>query len=311
MDASFISVVICTHNPREDYLRRVLDALRAQKLPAEQWELLLIDNASKDPLDLKWDLSWHSRARHIREDELGLTPARLRGIKESNGELIVFVDDDNVLAPDYLSVANRIAAEFPHIATWSGRIEPDFEVAPPAFVRRFWSYLALDHVPHSFWANMVDDWCRVPCGAGMCVRTSIAKDYHAALTNHPLRRALDRKGDSLASCGDTDLALHACDSGFGYGRFAELKVTHLIPARRVKLSYLLALEESLAASTQILRYCREGVLPVVPSGSRRWLGRFRRLVTMRPLDRSIINARIRGAETALVQIHAALDRSGQ
>ena len=42
-----ISAIICTHNPRPDYLRRVLDALKAQTLPKEQWELLLIDNASK------------------------------------------------------------------------------------------------------------------------------------------------------------------------------------------------------------------------------------------------------------------------
>ena len=52
-----ISVIICTHNPREDYLRRVLKALRAQSLSAEQWELLLIDNASKEPLAAAWDLS--------------------------------------------------------------------------------------------------------------------------------------------------------------------------------------------------------------------------------------------------------------
>jgi hypothetical protein len=48
-------------------LRRVLDALKAQTLPKEQWELLLIDNASKEPLAESWDLSWHPHARHIRE----------------------------------------------------------------------------------------------------------------------------------------------------------------------------------------------------------------------------------------------------
>jgi hypothetical protein len=40
------SVVICTHNSRLIYLRRVLEALRSQTLPLEQWELLLIDNAT-------------------------------------------------------------------------------------------------------------------------------------------------------------------------------------------------------------------------------------------------------------------------
>ena len=41
------SVIICTHNPRSDYLRRVLDALKAQTLLREQWELLLIDNGPR------------------------------------------------------------------------------------------------------------------------------------------------------------------------------------------------------------------------------------------------------------------------
>src|ERR1022692_4717847 len=96
------SVIICTHNPRPDYLRRTLDALKAQTLPKEQWELLLIDNASKEPLADTWDLSWHPQARHIREEALGLTRARLCGISQSKGELLVFVDDDNVLSADYL-----------------------------------------------------------------------------------------------------------------------------------------------------------------------------------------------------------------
>src|SRR3989442_702908 len=92
-----ISVIICTHNPRPDYLERVLEALKAQTLSSEQWELVLVDNASRDQLSSWVQLSWHPQARCIRENELGLTPARLRGISEAVGKLFVFVDDDNVL----------------------------------------------------------------------------------------------------------------------------------------------------------------------------------------------------------------------
>ena len=45
-----ISVIICAHNPRPDSLRRVLDSLAAQTLSKERWELLIVDNASEDPL---------------------------------------------------------------------------------------------------------------------------------------------------------------------------------------------------------------------------------------------------------------------
>ena len=37
-----LSVIICTHNPRSDYLRRVLKALSEQTLLKERWEMLLI-----------------------------------------------------------------------------------------------------------------------------------------------------------------------------------------------------------------------------------------------------------------------------
>src|SRR4051812_93219 len=97
-----ISVVLCTHNPRPDFLARTLGSLRAQNLALSQWELVIVDNHSANPLSSLVDLSWHPNGRIIREDELGLTPARLRGIAETHGEILVFVDDDNVLQSDYL-----------------------------------------------------------------------------------------------------------------------------------------------------------------------------------------------------------------
>ena len=61
-----LSVIICTFNPRRDYLTRVLIALKRQSLPMVQWDLVLIDNASNIPLDDTYDLSWHISARLIR-----------------------------------------------------------------------------------------------------------------------------------------------------------------------------------------------------------------------------------------------------
>src|SRR5271168_5062239 len=97
-----LSVIICSHNPRPDYLQRTLDGLKSQTLPKQQWELLLVDNRSKDRLSERWDLSWHPYGRHVREEELGLTAAMLTGIREARGRILIVVDDDNVLASDYL-----------------------------------------------------------------------------------------------------------------------------------------------------------------------------------------------------------------
>jgi hypothetical protein len=61
-----VSVIICTHNPRPDHLQRVLNALKAQTLPKEQWQLVLIDNASREPLADQLDVRCHPHTRHPR-----------------------------------------------------------------------------------------------------------------------------------------------------------------------------------------------------------------------------------------------------
>lgn len=46
---SLVSIIIPTKNWR-DYLKRALNGPKARTSPMEQWELLLIDNASKESL---------------------------------------------------------------------------------------------------------------------------------------------------------------------------------------------------------------------------------------------------------------------
>src|SRR5689334_22435941 len=138
------SVIICAHNPRHSYLSRVLEALQNQTLQRERWELVLVDNASDARLIDSFDLRWHPNGRHVREEVLGLTQARLRGISETRSDLIIFVDDDNVLDADYLEQAARIAAERPYLGAWGGRILPEFEVPPAKWTEPWWGLLAVE-----------------------------------------------------------------------------------------------------------------------------------------------------------------------
>jgi glycosyltransferase involved in cell wall biosynthesis len=265
-----LSVIICSHNPRRDYLSRVLEALRAQTLPVEQWELIIVDNASELPLAEEWDLSWHPLARHIREDELGLTPARLRGIAEARGELLVFVDDDNVLDPDYLQTALEIDQEFPFLGAWGGNIRGEFEAEPEEWVRSLTIYLVRE-VSKPVWSNNPNDPGAGPYGAGLCVRRSVATAYAERLLFNPARRQLDRTGSKLSSCGDSDLILTSCDMGQGFGSFPQLRLTHLIPENRLQAEYLIRLKQGIEASVILLRYFRTGALPLEPSTLRTWL----------------------------------------
>ena len=246
------SVVVCTHNPRPDYFARCLDALEAQSLPYEAWELIVVDNLSRDPLAGRLDLSWHGGARIVREETLGLTPARLRGIRESSGETLVFVDDDNVLDPDFLEVALRVAKERPHLGAWSGQCRPSFETPPPEWTRRYWGNLCIREFDEDVWSNLPRLPETMPAGAGLCVRRAVARRYLQLHEEGARAFQFDRTGSSLVSGGDQDLAACACDLGFGVGLIAALGLDHLIPPERLTADYLERLAEGIHLSATVL-----------------------------------------------------------
>jgi glycosyltransferase involved in cell wall biosynthesis len=299
----FFSVIICTHNPRHDYIDKVLMALQAQTLPLENWELLLIDNASESLLSSELDLTWHPQSRHIREEQLGLTPARLRGIKEATAETLVFVDDDNVLDSDYLKVALGISKDYQFLGAWGGQIRPEFEVPPPEWTKPYWKYLAIREFERDQWSNLLHQHQTTPCGAGLCVRKIVADKYAEIVNNDPKRLGLDRKGKLLMSSGDSDLAFTACDIGLGTGQFVNLKLTHLMPAIRLEEEYLVRLVEGLLYSNTILDSFRGKKISYSLKTS--WIKKlyeFCKTLMMKPQDRRIYKARERAKALALQEM---------
>src|SRR5438552_3562560 len=257
-----ISVIICTHNPRPDYFRRTLEALKAQTLSKEKWELLIIDNASKERLEDNWDISWHPRARHLRENELGLTAVRLRGIRESSGELLAFVDDDNVLAQDYLERIIAIPARYPYLGVFgAGKIEPEFEVPPPPDVVPMLSMLALKSVSSAIWSNNPKDFQSIPWGAGLVVTRGVADHYLKLVNELNVNSLLDRRGQQLFCGGDDLFSWASVGVMQGFGIFPELRLSHLISAGRLDRNYFVQLVHDHSFSHGVLRYLLAGVQP--------------------------------------------------
>jgi glycosyltransferase involved in cell wall biosynthesis len=251
-----VSVITCSHDPRKEYLQHVIESLKNQTLDKQNWEYLLIDNASNDPLEPRVDLKWHPNARHVREEKLGLTYARLRGIREARGELLVFVDDDNILDPDYLERSLEIGVHWPMLGAWSGQTIPEFETSPPEWTNKFWGNLAIRRLSQDSWSNLPNLPETMPCGAGLCVRREVGEQYVRLHESGKRNFVMDRKGNSLISAGDNDLAACSCDVGLGVGLFVALKLTHLIPADRLTESYLLRLVEGVSYSGVIFRSFR-------------------------------------------------------
>jgi glycosyltransferase involved in cell wall biosynthesis len=265
-----VSVITCTHNPRGEYLKRVLESLAAQSVSSSCWDLILVDSASTEPLASQVDLSWHPRARCVREEKLGLTRARLRGIAESSGDLLIFVDDDNVLDHDFIEQAQHLYFARRDIGAWSGATKPGFQQPPPQWTRAYWGNLVIRDVRQDVWSNLPNLPETMPCGAGLCVRREVAAYYSMLHATGRRRFQLDRVGKSLLSGGDNDLAACACDIGLGVGIFRSLALTHLVPPNRLEEDYLVRLAEGVSLSAVLLRSLRDSSTPLrAPTWKRR------------------------------------------
>ncbi len=243
-----VSVVLCTWNPRHEVFARVLEALARQTLPAAEWELVVVDNASDPPVEVVLPAGNGIRCRTVVEPVLGLTAARIRGIRAARGDLLVFVDDDNVLDADYLAEAVAIAETRPDLGGFGGRTSPDFEVEPPAWLQPFHAHLALVEFDRDAWSSEPFPKDVLPCGAGMCVRRWLATAWAEDVAADPRRLALGRTGAVPLGAEDADLALSCIDRGQATGRFTALHLTHVIPARRLDHAYQVRLAHDLGES---------------------------------------------------------------
>lgn len=99
------TVIVCTHN-RCKSLPRTLESILRQTLPETvEWEVLVVDNNSKDETRKvveEFQMKYPGRFRYVFEGHQGVSYARNTGIRNALGEIIVFIDDDETAAEGWL-----------------------------------------------------------------------------------------------------------------------------------------------------------------------------------------------------------------
>lgn len=95
-----VSVVICTYN-RHDELKKTLDGVFAQDYPRDKYEVIVVDDGSTDGtprLCEKYPL------KYIRHTEnAGIPVVRNKGLFAAKNEIVAYLDDDCIAAPNWLS----------------------------------------------------------------------------------------------------------------------------------------------------------------------------------------------------------------
>ena len=107
----------------EPTIAACLDAILATDYPPDRREILVVDNGSSDGTA---DQVQARPVRYLREARRGVSYARNRGIAESRGEILVFVDADCLVEPDWLAELVRPFKD-PEV----GAVAGDLQHVPP------------------------------------------------------------------------------------------------------------------------------------------------------------------------------------
>lgn len=99
-----ISVIIPTYN-KVGHLELTLSCLGKQDLPSEVYEVIVINDGSTDGTEdflRRQKVDYNLRSFH--QPNYGQAIARNFGLRQANGELVVFIDDDLLTPPHFLRV---------------------------------------------------------------------------------------------------------------------------------------------------------------------------------------------------------------
>jgi glycosyltransferase involved in cell wall biosynthesis len=226
------SIIICSRNRASD-LKGTLEAFVQQtRLEEIPYEIIAVDNDSVDKTKETVEgliPRFQGRLRYIHESRIGIPFARNRGIKESLGEVIVFVDDDCLPREDYIYNLNKIFNKLENgVGFVGGRIDPLFDpgVNIPQWLHDdpfFWGPLAVLNygpAPFNIGHEQLKTKDRLFFSANMAVKKELFNRYGGITENKLLT-------------GDTDLCLRLIFNGI-LGRYEpELIVRHKIEQQRL------------------------------------------------------------------------------
>ncbi len=121
--APHITVVVCTREHPEE-LRKCLDSLLAQQYPG--FRILVVDNApvTDRTAEVVRAAAARGPVEYLKEPKAGLSFARNTAVKAAPGQILAWLDDDEVADPHWLAEVARALHDHPEADVVSGVIVP-------------------------------------------------------------------------------------------------------------------------------------------------------------------------------------------
>lgn len=240
-----ISVIICTYN-RDKYIYNVLKSIAQGSLCTDYYEIVLVDNNCTDNTRSEVerfcaDFPAVNLHYHVETNQ-GLSHARNRGIKESKGDLLVYVDDDATVNPEYLATYADWFASHPETDAAGGPIIPHYETgAEPKwmtyFIKRLLTgYLYFGNKPGPFPGK------NYPGGGNAAYRSSVFEKV--GLYNVEL----GRNGNNLGGGEEKDIFDKMSRSGMQFTYLPDAILYHSIPGYKLEPDYFNRLTQGIGQS---------------------------------------------------------------
>lgn len=133
-----LSVVICTYN-RDSLLQNCIQSLVDQKANQSLFEVIVINNNSTDNTVAVAKMFRKNiiNFKIVTEKKVGLSNARNRGVLESKGEWIAFVDDDGMVRSDFVDLTIYTIDHY-DFGCFGGSIDENSENLPKWFKYKFY-----------------------------------------------------------------------------------------------------------------------------------------------------------------------------
>lgn len=262
-----VDICICTHNPRLELLRTVIFSIARQELIPASISVLLIDNGSKPALDsalLDPLIATGIPCRIVQEPQLGLSKARIRAIQETDGEWILFVDDDNELNPDFIERGLAFIRDNQDVGCFGGRLLLPNTIQPTNGVKCFLPYLGIKDEGNAVIFGTGEQWGPwEPAGAGAWVHRKVLDEYRRLSQVDGRLFKLGRTGKgNLASCDDSIMMRGSRQIGLKNAYVPDLVLRHHLDQSRFSYRYLIRLMRAYGVSHVVLEAVLKGPQPI-------------------------------------------------